>query len=65
MFAATLDDSAINNTSMLMDAPGVHNYGIKFLTLDAFVDDGLHTQALGIEQKYVGLVLHSALLDDH
>ena len=42
-FFRRLDDSAINNTSMLMDAPGVHSYGIKFLTLDAFVADGLHT----------------------
>ena len=60
-FLKVKGDASIVNVSLLWEVPGVHNYGIDHATVDMFMDDALHTSALGVEAAFVGECLASTL----
>lgn len=47
-------ESGIAGMSLMWDVPGVHSYGIKYFTLERFVDCTLHTIDLGVIQRWIG-----------
>ena len=63
-FLRTQKPSCIQGVSLLWHVPGVHEFGIDHFSCERMMDCGLHTMALGIEQKFVGKCMMTALQDD-